>query len=88
VLFAGRLICGDRTVRGLVKDLSVNGAQVQLDHPESFRSAVTLRLAGSIDFHVEVVWDQGKCLGLKFREAPTAIAQIFAGLLPDDCLTV
>jgi hypothetical protein len=88
VLFPGRLISGNRTVRGLVTDLSVNGARVQLDHPDSFRSAVTLRLAGSIDFHVEIVWDQGKCLGLRFREAPDAIARIFAGLLPEDCLAV
>lgn len=88
VLLSGRLISGAGMAKGLITDLSVTGARVRLDGAASFRSAVTLRLAGLIDFHIKVVWNKGNFLGLKFREDPEEIARIFAGVLPEDCLAV
>ena len=86
VLLTGWLFSGDRTVHGVLFDLSSGGARIKLSEPLNAKSAITLRLAGSIDFHMEKAWDKDNVLGLKFREAPELIASIFAGLLPEDCL--
>jgi hypothetical protein len=86
VLFSGCLISGDRSARVILLDLSAGGARVCLAQPLEACSAVTLRLAEKIDFHVEVVWRQGQMIGLKFREAPAKIAATMAGLLSLDGL--
>ena len=86
VLFSGYLFSGKRGIEGLVLDLSANGARVQFQEPIAANSAMTLRLAESVDIKVEVAWQNGKSLGLQFREAPGRISSIFAGLLPEDCL--
>lgn len=87
ILLTGRLFSGDRAVHGLLYDLSSGGARIKLSEPLNANSAITLRLAGAVDFHVEAVWEKDKVLGLKFRETPELISSIFAGLLPEDCLT-
>lgn len=86
VLFPGQLISGDRIVDGVVLDVSANGAGMQLPKPVKFRSAITLRLARSIDFPVELIWDKENFLGLRFREAPARVAAILAGVLPQEAL--
>ena len=86
VLFTGALVSGDQSVRGTVLDLSASGARIRLDRPLRAPSAVTLRLARLIDFHVELVWTSGDVLGLKFREAPARIAAVFAAVLPEGAL--
>ncbi len=86
ILLTGWLFSGDRAVHGVLFDLSSGGARIKLSEPLNAKSAITLRLAGSIDFHIETAWEKHKELGLKFREAPELIASIFAGLLPEDCL--
>ena len=86
VLFSGRLFSGKRGIEGLVLDLSANGARIQFHEPIAVNSAMTLRLAESVDLEVEVAWQKGNRLGLQFREVPGRISSIFAGLLPEDCL--
>lgn len=86
VLFSGSLISGDRTASGIMFDISAGGARMRLAEPMELGSAITLRLANRLDFHVEVAWQRGQMLGLKFREAPAKIAATMAGLLPLDCL--
>ncbi len=86
VLFSGRLFSGKRGIEGLVLDLSANGARVQFHEPIAVNSAMTLRLAESVDIRVEVAWQNGNNLGLKFLDVPARISSIFAGLLPKDCL--
>jgi len=85
VLFSGCLVSGDRSAKGILFDISAGGARVCLAEPLDSCSAITLRLADKIDFHVEVAWRQGQMLGLKFREAPAKISATLAGLLPLDC---
>ena len=53
VLLTGWLFSGDRAVRGVLFDLSSGGARIRLSEPLNAKSAITLRLAGSIDFHIE-----------------------------------
>ena len=86
VLFSGRLLSGKRSVEGLILDLSANGARIRFHEPITADSAMTLRLAESVDLKVEVAWQNGNSLGLQFREVPARISSIFAGLLPEDCL--
>lgn len=86
VLFLGHLISGDRSVPGVMFDLSASGARMRLAEPLAPGSAITLRLANRLDFHVEMAWEDGQMYGLKFRESPGKIAVTMAGLLPEDCL--
>lgn len=86
VLFSGRLISGDRSAQGILFDISAGGARMRLAEPLEPGSAITLRLANKLDFHVEVAWRQKQMFGLKFREAPAKIAATMAGLLPPDSL--
>lgn len=86
VLFSGSLVSGDQAARGVLLNLSSNGAKVQLAEDFDPSSAVTLRLARSIDLHVQVVWRRGDRLGLAFREAPSTIGSMLAGILPGECL--
>jgi len=86
VLFSGCLISGDRSAEGVLLDVSAGGARIRLSEPLEAGSAITLRLARSLDFHVEVAWRQGQTIGLRFRETPARIAATLSGLLPQDCL--
>ncbi|TFG86512.1 MAG: PilZ domain-containing protein [Hyphomicrobiales bacterium] len=86
VLFNGRLISGDCSAQGVLPDVSAGGARMRLAEPFEAGSAITLRLARNLDFHVEVAWNRGQFFGLRFREAPARIAATLSGLLPQDCL--
>jgi len=86
VLFSGQLFSGKRSIEGLVLDLSANGARIQFREPIAVNTAMTLRLADSVDLEVEVAWQSGNNLGLRFLEVPGRISSIFAGLLPEDRL--
>ena len=87
VLMAGDLVSGQRATRGLVVDISANGAQIQFPEPLVPDSDITLRLAGTVNLGVEIAWRSHDRLGLRFRDLPARISSIFAGLLPEDCLT-
>ena len=86
VLMSGHLVSAKRAMKGLVLDLSANGAQVQFPEPVATDSKMTLRLANAVDLDVEVAWHRDNRLGLKFQDLPGQISSIFAGLLPEDCL--
>ncbi len=87
VLMAGDLVSGQRAMRGFVLDISANGAQIQLPAPLTPDSEITLRLAETVNLGVEIAWRSHNRLGLRFRDLPGQISSIFAGLLPEDCLT-
>jgi hypothetical protein len=87
VLMAGDLVSGHRAMRGFVLDISANGAQIRLPEPLAPDSEITLRLAETVNLGVEVAWRGHDRLGLRFRDLPERISSIFAGLLPEDCLT-
>jgi len=86
VLFLGHLVSGDRSVPGVLFDISAGGARMRLAEPLEPGSAITLRIANRLDFHVEIAWCDGQMFGLKFREAPARIAATMAGLLPLESL--
>ncbi|MFQ5774671.1 MAG: PilZ domain-containing protein [Kiloniellaceae bacterium] len=86
VLFAACLLSGDRLAGALVRDVSAGGAKLQLTEGFDPFSAVTLRMARSVDFHVKIAWRKGNLLGLRFREGHAHIASTLAGLLPAEAL--
>ena len=86
VLLTGSLVSRDHAAQGVLLNLSANGAKVQVSEGFGPRSAVTLRVARSIDLDVQVVWRRGDCFGLAFRAAPSTIASMLAGILPAVCL--
>ena len=86
VLMAGDLVSGRGATRGLVFDISANGAQIQLPGPLAPDSEITLKLAETVNLGVEIAWRSHNRLGLRFRDLPSQISSIFAGLLPEDCL--
>ena len=86
VLFSGQLVSGNQSATGILFDVSAGGARMRLANPLETGSAITLRLANRLDFHVEVAWHQDQMCGLKFRETAAKIAATLAGLLPEDCL--
>ena len=86
VLMAGDLVSAQRATKGFVLDISANGAQIQFPEPLVPDSDLTLRLAGTVELGVEIAWRSHNRLGLRFRDLPSRISSIFAGLLPEDCL--
>src|SRR3990172_3436129 len=87
VLFNGRLISGDRSAQGVLLDVPAGGARIRLSEPLEAGSAITLRLARSLDFHVEVVWRNEQTIGLRFREKPARIGESPRRGLPNQILT-
>ncbi len=87
VLMAGDLISGQYATKGFVLDISASGAQIQFPEPLAPDSEIILRLAETVNLGVEIAWRGHNRLGLRFRDLPERISSIFAGLLPEDCLT-
>ena len=56
VLMAADLVSAQRATAGLVLDISANGAQIQFTEPLVPDSAMTLRLAETVDLGVEIAW--------------------------------
>lgn len=86
VLMAGDLVSNHYATKGFVLDISASGAQIQFPEPLMPDSDITLRLADTVNLGVEIAWRSHNRLGLRFRDLPTQISSIFAGLLPEDCL--
>ena len=86
VLMAADLVSAQRATAGLVLDISANGAQIQFTEPLVPDSALTLRLAETVDLGVEIAWRSHNRIGLRFRDLPSRISSIFAGLLPKEGL--
>lgn len=70
----------------VVLDLSANGAKIRFEEPVMSDQIFKIKLAGAVDFDVEVVWTNGVFAGLRFLDSPTKVASVLAGVLPDGCL--
>ncbi len=67
VLMAAELVSAQRATGGLVLDISANGAQIQLPEPLMPDSAMTLRLAETVDLGVEIVWRDADSMGIELQ---------------------
>ena len=93
-LLSGGLSFGDdgRLVDCAVLDISASGARVKLDKPLGDGEDVNLRLekrlkiAAPMDFSVEVAWQDGSIVGLRFLNDPCEVAVALEALLPPECV--
>ncbi len=85
------LICGDdgRLTDCVLLDISAMGAKVKFDNSSGDEEDVNLRLgqrlkiAATIDFSVEVTWQDGPVVGLRFLNDPQEVAAALKELLPE-----
>lgn len=70
----------------IVFDLSANGAKVRLDGPLTGDHIKRLTLSGAVDYEVELAWNYGVFIGLKFLAKPELVAESLIGVLPNRCL--
>ncbi len=93
-MLSGCLSYGDdgRLADCVVLDISASGAKVKFDKTLGDGEGVNLRLgqrlkiAAAIDFPVEVVWQDGPVVGLRFLNDPYEVAGALEKLLPPECV--
>ena len=93
-MLSGCLSYGDdgRLADCVILDISAGGAKVKFDKPLGDREGINLRLrqrlriAAAIDFPVEVVWQDGSVVGLRFLNDPYEVAGALEELLPPECV--
>ena len=85
-IFNGSLYLAAERYDSLVLDVSVTGVKVKAQSDIPLGSPVTLALAEKVNFGGEVVWNDGKTVGVRFTKTPEKVAGIMAGLLPHSYL--
>jgi hypothetical protein len=76
VLWAASLETPDGAFECIVLNVSRSGAQLRLKSPIGPQTAAMLTLETLGTLKVDVVWQRGDKLGVRFRAAPEEIAQI------------
>ncbi len=93
-MLSGCLSYGDdgRLTDCVVLDISASGAKVKFDKTPGDGEGVNLglgqrlKIAAAIDFPVEVVWQDGSVVGLRFLNDPYEVAGALEELLPLECV--
>ena len=85
-LLTGSLVDGDRSVDGVVLDMSVAGARVQTAEPIGHGARLRIKIARLGEFTGQVVWRSDNKVGVRFKEKPYEIARALSGFLPQHCL--
>lgn len=82
VLWTGQLRFGVRSADCRVLNVSAFGAKVRLFDGQDFQDRVTLRIERFGEFPSDVVWKDGKILGISFHDDPEDVAHILSQYLP------
>ncbi len=93
-MLSGCLVCGEdgKTVDCAILDLSVGGAKIKVDQVPGDGEDINLRLgqrlkiAAAVDFPVEIVWQDGAFVGVRFLKDHYEVARTLEELLPAECL--
>ncbi len=72
-----------REVSGVVRDISANGAKVDLKEPLSERIDLELHIPKLGVFPCNIVWQDGKRVGIQFKESPEAVFSHLIQVLPN-----
>ncbi len=82
VLWTGRLHAGAQGADCRVLNISATGAKIHLLEPIPPAPIVSLRIERFGEFPGDVIWREGEFLGIKFRDDPEDIVQIFGSAVP------
>jgi hypothetical protein len=82
VLWSGRLHAGAKGANCRVLNISAAGAKVRLLEPLPPAPVVSLRIERFGEFPGDVIWREDDFLGIKFRDDPEDITQIFGVAVP------
>jgi hypothetical protein len=82
VLWSGRLHAGAKGADCRVLNISAAGAKIHLLEPLPPAPVVSLRIERFGEFPGDVIWREADFLGIKFRDDPEDIAQIFGVAVP------
>ena len=81
------LICGDdgQVANCVLLDISAVGAKVSSSDVDyvDLRSGKRLMIAAFVEFPVEVIWQDGPVVGLRFLSDPQQVAAALNELLPE-----
>ena len=82
VLWSGRLHAGAKGAACRVLNISAAGAKVRLLEPLPSVPVVSLRIERFGEFPGDVIWREADFLGIRFRDDPEDIAQVFGVAVP------
>ncbi len=82
VLWNGSLHAGERSSACRIVDVSLDGAKAQVTNPSDIPSPVTLKIDRFGEFHCEIAWREGDCLGLRFLGDRETVAETIGRAVP------
>ncbi|WP_169567243.1 PilZ domain-containing protein [Sneathiella limimaris] len=72
-----------REVHGVVRDISANGARLDLDQPIIEKVGLVLVIPKLGKFPCETMWCKGKQVGIQFKDSPDNVFQHLIKVLPN-----
>lgn len=72
-----------REITGVVRDISANGARLELDQPIVEKVGLELIIPKLGIFPCETVWRKDNQVGIKFRESPDTVFKHLTKVLPN-----
>jgi len=72
-----------REVPGVVRDISANGAKVQLDETFPEHTNLELHIPKLGIFPCQIVWENGRRVGIQFSESPEQVFAQLTKVLPN-----
>lgn len=72
-----------REVQGVVRDISANGARLELTQPISERAGLELIIPKLGTFSCDTVWNSDCQIGIRFNEPPEVIFRHLVRVLPN-----
>ncbi len=82
VLWTGRLHAGAQGADCRILNISATGAKIHLLEPLPPAPMVSLRISRFGEFPGDVIWREDSFLGIRFRDDPDDIIQIFGNAVP------
>jgi PilZ domain-containing protein len=82
VVWQAELIGHQQTVSGIVQDMSVNGAKMDVKEPFYESKDLSLIIERFGKLNCTVVWRHNGILGLRFEDTPSQIHNLIGSVLP------
>lgn len=72
----------EREVSGVIKDISANGARIDVDGSFFEKNNLVLTISGQCVFRCDLVWRRGNKIGLQFSEDPKKVIRELEKISP------